>query len=122
MKESKFNEVVSKLLGQKLSVLKKDEKSLNLVSCTEAYIIIFDTLVDVFKSSNVTFTNEAANYMAQQYYDAVLVNGNQELDPNIFEKRASLDNIDTKELALIAVMWSGCDFAIPVIQKIKQRS
>jgi len=122
MKESKFNDVVSKLLGEKLKFLKDEDRSLNLTSCVEAYMKIFETLADLFKTSNVQLSNESVNYMAQQYYDAVLVNNTQELDPNIFTQRAKLENIETRELALIAVMWSGTEFAIPVIQAVKQRS
>ena len=119
MKVSQFNDVVTKLLGEKLK--KFSDKKLDLVVCVDIYQTIFDSLVEVFETSNTGLTNEAMNYLAQQYYDGVLINGREELDPNIFTQRATMANIETKELALLAVMLNGTDFAIPVIQEIKRR-
>lgn len=120
MKVSQFNDVITKLLSVKLVEYKT--KSLDLVVCLEIYQSIFDTLVEIFQTAKVTLTNEAMNYLAQQYYDAILINDNQELDPNIFTNRAKLELIETKEIALLAVMMSGTDFAIPLIQEVKRRS
>lgn len=119
MKISKFNEVVSNLLSTQLSSFTSD--NLNSSTCMQIYQTIFECLANLFQKSNVSFSNESMNYISQQYYDSILVNGNQELDPNIFTQRASLDNIETKELALMAVMFSGTDFAIPLIHEVKRR-
>ena len=54
--------------------------------------------------------------------DSISINDTQELDPNIFTQRAKLENIETKELALMAVMMSGTPFAIPFIHEVKRRS
>jgi hypothetical protein len=107
-------------LGEKLKKFK--ESNLDMVTCTQIYQEIFNTLVEVFETSNVQLTNESVNFMAQQYYDCVSVNGNQELDPNIFTQRAKVREIPTKEVALLAVMFSGTDFAFPLLQEIKKRS
>jgi hypothetical protein len=56
------------------------------------------------------------------YYDAVTINGNQELDPNIFSQRASVKNVETKELAMLATIFSGTPFAVPFIHETKKRS
>ncbi len=120
MKVSQFNEAMTKLLTERLKPFK--EKTLDLVVCTEIFTTIFDALVEVFESSNSGLTNEAMNYMAQQYYDSVLINGTEELNPNIFTQRAKIELIDTKELALMAVMFNGTDFAVPLIQEVKRRS
>jgi gamma-glutamyl-gamma-aminobutyrate hydrolase PuuD len=120
MKISRFNEAVVKLLSEKLK--KFNDKTLDLVLCTEVFSIIFNTLVEVFETAGTGLTNEAMNYLAQQYYDGVVINGNQELDPNIFTQRAKVENIETRELALLAVMLNGTDFAIPLIHEIKKRS
>lgn len=119
MKVSKFNEAINQLLATKLELFTSD--SLNSSTCTQIYQAIFECLSDIFEKSNVELTNESVNYVAQQYYDSILVNGNQELDPNIFTQRASMDNISTKELALLAVMFSGTDYAIPLIHEVKRR-
>lgn len=120
MKVSKFNDVITKLLSEKLKQF--NDKKLDLVICVEIYQEIFGSLVEVFEQSEAGLTNEAMNYLAQQYYDAILINGKEELDPNIFTQRASMDNIETKELALLAVMLNGTDFAIPLINEVKRRS
>jgi hypothetical protein len=120
MKVSQFNEVITKLLSERLKAYR--EKNLDLVVCVEIYQTIFDTLVEVFEKANSGLTNEAMNYLSQQYYDAVSVNNSgQGLDPDIFTQRAKLESIETKELALLAVMLNGTDFAIPLIQEVKRR-
>jgi hypothetical protein len=122
MKTTQFHDVIAKLLGERLKHFNNSKKTLDIVACVEIYQTIFDSLVEVFKTSNVTLTNEAMNYLAQQYYDGVLINGRQELNPNIFTTRAKLENIETKECALLAVMLNGTDFAIPILQEIKKRA
>lgn len=117
---SKFHQAVEKILVQRLSSF-KDQKPSSSV-CLEIYTTIFETLVELFQHSSMKITNESANYVAQQYYDAVTINENSELDPNIFEKRASLKNIETKELALLAMMLNGTDFCPPILYEIKRRS
>lgn len=117
---SSFNETVTKLLEEKLASFK--EKKLDLVVCVEVYHEIFNTLADVMSEAEAPVDNEALNYLAQQYYDAVTVNNNQELDPNIFTQRAKLSSIDTKQLALMAVMLNGTDFCIPILHEIRKRS
>ena len=120
MKVSKFNESISALLAERLK--EYHDKSLDLVVCVDIYKTIFDSLVEVFETAGTGLTNEAMNYLAQQYYDAVLINGKEELNPNIFTQRATMENIETKELALLAVMLNGTDFAVPLIREVKRRS
>lgn len=119
MKVSQFNDVITKLLGEKLKQF--GDKKLDLVICVDIYQTIFNTLVEVFEQAGTGITNEGMNYLAQQYYDAVLINGREELNPNIFTQRAKVELIETKELALLAVMLNGTDFAVPLIQEIKRR-
>lgn len=119
MKVSQFNEVITKLLGEKLKQF--SDKKLDLVVCVEIYQTIFNTLVEVFETANMGLTNESMNYLAQQYYDGVLINDNEELNPNIFSQRAKMELIETKELALMCVMLNGTDFALPLIREIKRR-
>ena len=111
---------VSKLLSSKLT--KHTSEKLNSTTCIAIYQDIFETFVDVFQESQVKISNEGLNMVAQMYYDAVTINGNQELDPNIFTQRASVKNVETKELSLLATMFTGTPFCVPFIQEIKQRS
>jgi len=121
MKSQEIYKAITDLLSTRLQPLVTAERKLNLVSCVEIYTTIFDTLVDVMTEGEVKITNEAMNYLAQQMYDGVLVSGRHELDPDIFTQRAKLDSIETSELAILAVMLSGSDFAVPIIQEIKKR-
>lgn len=121
----KMHEAISRLLTERLKKHTGSDKNLNVLSCLEIYTEIFNTFVEVFTEAGVKLTNESMNYVAQQYYDGIEVTsrqGTHELDPNIFTVRARLENIETKELALMAVMLTKTDFAIPLIQEIKRRS
>jgi hypothetical protein len=127
MTEQKKNvhESISRLLTKVLSKYETGDVSLNLATCVGIYQDIFDTLVETLQEANVKLTNEGMNYLAQMYYDAVSIKskGNMyELDPNIFNQRAKLENIATKELTLLAMMLNGTDFAVPIIKEVKRRS
>lgn len=115
-----IHESVSKLLTTKLEKHKNEKLDSSL--CLEIYQDIFKTFVDIFQESKIDVSNEAMNLICQMYYDAITINGNQELDPGIFTQRASVKNVETKELALLASMFSRTPFAIPFISEIKKRS
>ncbi len=119
-KLNKFNDAITRLLQEKLLPFK--EKKPDTVTCVEIYQKIFDTLAEVITAASMPLDNEAVNYLSQQYYDAVVINQNECLDPNIFTQRAKLESIDTRQLALLAVMLSGTDFAVPIIHEVKRRS
>jgi len=121
MKPAEFHETIAKLLEVKLQPMITEQRDLNLVTCVEFYTTIFDALVECITEAQIPLSNEAMNYLAQQYYDGILINDNQELDPEIFTQRAKLENLETKELALLAVMMQGTDFALPIIETIKKR-
>jgi len=121
MKPQEFHKAISQLLNARLQPLIAEGRELNLVTCIEFYTTIFETLVEVITESQIPVTNEVVNYLAQQYYDGILINDNQELDPNIFTQRAKLENIDKRELALLAVMLAGTDFGAEIILEIKKR-
>jgi hypothetical protein len=122
MKKPRLHETVATLLESKLKTFVSDGKSLNRTTCIEIYQIIFETFVDVMRESNVKITNESMNWLAQQYYESVLINNQHTLDPTIFDPPARLSEIETKELALMAVMLHQTDFAIPLVHEIKKRS
>jgi hypothetical protein len=117
---SQFNNAVSTLIGNRLK--KFTDKTLDVPTCVEIYQTIFDTLVETFDQANAGITNEAMNWLSQAYYDCVLINDTQELDPNIFTQRAKIENIETKELALLAMMLNGTHMCVPLIHEIKKRS
>lgn len=115
-----IHESVSKLLTMKLEKYKNEK--LNTGTCTAIYQDIFEGIVDIFQESKIEISNEAMNMVCQMYYDAVTINGNQELDPNIFSQRANVKNIETKELAMLGTLLSKTPFAAPFIYEVKQRS
>lgn len=120
MQGEAMHDSISKLLTDRLSK-RKGEKLTSHV-CSEIYQDIFFSLSEIIKESSVPLCNESVNFIAQMYYDAVTINGGQELDPNIFTQRANLKNIDTKEIALMAMMFNKTPFAIPFISEVKRRS
>lgn len=120
MKKQNFHESISTLLVDRLS--KRKNQTLNRSTCIEIYNDIFFTLSEVIKTAATPLSNESVNFLAQMYYDSININETQELDPNIFTQRASLKNIETKEIALMAVMLNGTEFAVPFISEVKRRS
>lgn len=115
-----IHEAVSKLLAVKLETFKG--RSLDRTTSSEIYEKIFETLTDLFKEVKAPIDNEAANYIAQAYYDGMLVGGKHELDPTIFDRRAKLENIPTKELVVMTVLLANTDFKFAIVEEIKKRS
>lgn len=115
-----LHDSITKLLVGRLS--KRKGQKLDRTSCIEIYNDIFFSLSDLIRESNIPLCNESVNMLSQMYYDSISINENQELDPNIFTQRAKLENIETKEIALLAFMMNGTPFASPFIAEVKRRS
>lgn len=120
MKET-FHASFSKLLEQNLKKF-CDSRSLDKETCIKIYQTIYETVIQILEGSEVVVSNEAVNYVAQCYYDGVLINNNQELDPNIFDRRAKLENIANKDLVVLIALLTGTEFVIPVKDTLKKRS
>jgi hypothetical protein len=114
------HEAITRLLSGRLQ--KRLQENLTRSTCTEIYQDIFFTLSEVVKEGQTPLSNESVNLLAQMYYDSIVINENQELDPTIFTQRAKIDNITTKELALLATMMNGSPFSNILIETIKRRS
>lgn len=115
-----IHDSVVRLLEKKIST--HVNSKFDSATCSAIYVDIFNSLVDVFKNADVHVTNEAVNLLSQMYYDSVSVNGNNDLDPNIFDKRAKLENVATKELALLASLYRDTPFFSIFVYEIKKRS
>lgn len=115
-----IHESISKLLIKKLDKYKS--QNLNKETCIKIYQDMFNVVVDLFQESKLEISNEAVNLICQLYYDAITINNNQELDPNIFSQKASVKNIETKELAMLASFFTNTPFAEPIIFEIKRRT
>jgi len=117
---NRMQEAISNLLVNRMKLEFRD-LSLNDDTCNRIYRTIFDTVVEVFVASNMKLSNEFVNYVAQQYYDAVAINGNNRLNPNIFTQRAKLDDINLTELRFMAIFFKDTDHIVPVIHELKRR-
>lgn len=116
-------ETLTKLINGRLQ--RKLNGKLDRSTCMEIYNDIFFSITEVLKESQAPLQNESANLLSQMYYDCVILQtsaGPMGLDPTIFDKRASMENIPTKELALLASMVSGSPFAIAIISEVKRRT
>lgn len=118
--ETTVDDVMTKLINERIGC--SGITVLNKTTCMQTYGIIFDTLVEVLGQSKVQITNESMNFLAQEYYDSIRINDRQQLDPNIFEKRARLENIETKELALLYMMMRGTTTSNKIVVEIRRRS
>lgn len=116
------HEVISSVIGQKLQKYVDGDHKFDSSTCLMIYSDIFNSLLEIFCKSNVKLCNESVNFLAQMYYDSIELNGGQVLDPNIFTQRAKLDNIETRELALMAMLMTKSPFAIPFVAEVKHRS
>lgn len=115
-----IHEAVSKLLNDRLQ--RRLEQKLDKSTCMQIYGDIFYTISELVKETQTPLSNESVNLLSQMYYDSISVNGNQELDPTIFTKQASTNEIPTKELALLATMMNGTVFGDFLIEAVKKRS
>jgi len=121
--KSTVNETITKLLVERLQWRK--EQKLDTSTCSEIYQDIFFTLSEIVKEANTPLSNESVNLLSQMYYDSVTVqtsSGPMELDPNIFTQRAKIENIPTKELALLATMMNGTPYGDIFVGAVKRRS
>lgn len=117
--QSSIDEVLSNLITAKLQRFLNSPAGGNSL---QVYNEIFSTLETVVTNSNINICNESLNYFAQTFYDSVTINGSEGLDPNIFTKKAKLENIDSKNLKYLLILLKGTTFSIPVIQELKRRN
>ena len=117
---SSAHDSINRLISEKLSRRLSDK--LNRETCMHIYQDIFYALSEVFEKAGTPLDNEAVNLLSQMYCDSVTINGNQELDPNIFTQRAKFENIPTKQLALMSTMYTGTPFAPIFISEVRKRN
>ena len=122
--KKQIHDSLSQLIVKRLE--KHNGSRLNKETSTTIYRDLFDCILEVFQESKVAISNEGVNLVSQMYYDAITIrdsNGtSQELDPNIFDKRAKIENMETKELAMLATMFNGTAFGDVFIHAVKRRS
>ena len=120
--EENFFTAFSRLLSERLAKITMDQnRKLDASTCRSIFVTIYEVVHQISKEGELYLSNEGLNYVAQQFYDGLLINGNQELDPNIFDKRAKLENISSKDLVSVLALFGGTDFRFDVIQELKGR-
>jgi len=119
MTKNDFNKTIIKILEQDLRSFKGS--SVNREVSLQIYNIIFNIISNIFQKSNIIVSNVTINYISQQYYYCIRINNNQELDPNIFTMLAKVENITTKELGMLACMFSNSDLVYPIIHELRKR-
>lgn len=121
MKKQNFHEAFSQLLAQNLKKF-QDGCVLDRATCLGIYSTLFETMQSIVINAEMKISNEALNYACQCYYDGLLINGREELDPNIFTERAKLDNVSNKDLVILFALLDGTDFQIAVVGVLKKRN
>jgi hypothetical protein len=117
-----FNTSISRLMTERLQkYIMSTPPTIGL--CIEVYQEIFNALGEVFEQSGVGLTNEAVNYIAQSYYDSIITGDGEDdrLNPHIFTQRASLKNIPTTDLGLMATMLKNTKLFHDIIYELKGR-
>lgn len=118
--KKQIHDALSQLITKRLE--KHLSSKLDSQTCIEIYKDIFDTVLEVFRESRVDVSNEAVNLLSQMYYDSVKINAREDLDPNIFTSRAKIENVSTKELAMLASLFSGTPYGDIFVYSTKRRS
>jgi hypothetical protein len=115
-----ITEAINKLISSKLE--KRVTEKLDRATCIEIYSDIFYSFSELFKNSEIELSNESVNLLSQIYYDTVKVNGTQDLDPEIFSKKASFDEVSSKDLSIISALFSGSDIGALFYYHLKKRT
>jgi hypothetical protein len=120
--ESKAITYQKSVLGLVIERLQEfQHKPLTKTTCYEIYGAIFSALRDVLETSHAGVTNEFINFVAQHYYDHIVLNENEHLDPNIFTERAKIENLSTGEILLAVPLMVSDVMAENLIRAVKGR-
>ena len=116
--ESKLEKALETLILTNVTNTFMYEK-LNRTTCLQIYGMIFNLVSETVQSASLS--NESVNWIAQCYYDSIVISNTTPLDPNIFTQRAFLKNIDTQELKLMYLMFRGSEMGISIGTELRNR-
>jgi hypothetical protein len=119
MKMSDSGEAIKKLLNERLRVFIGEKMDRH--TAMSMYTTIYSSLAEVMSQSGVTLTNDALNMAAQMMYDCIEVPG-QEVPGDIFTKRIWPECVETKELALLAIIFKDSPLGRAYAATVKKRS
>jgi hypothetical protein len=114
-----FHDIFSDQLRLILGKYRDDR--LNDSTCSLIYQDIYQQLLEVLKGSSLNVHQDTVNWLSQQYYDGIKINGNSSLNPNIFTKRPNLTDLPTKDLVVLLAMTQKTGFARDVAEELKKR-
>jgi len=114
-----FHDIFSDQLRLILGKYRDDR--LNDSTCSLIYQDIYQQLLEVLKGSSLNVHQDTVNWLSQQYYDGIKINGNSSLNPNIFRKRPNLTDLPTKDLVVLLAMTQKTGFARDVAEELKKR-
>lgn len=123
MIQNNVKEVIDKLLVDRLS--KFISSSPTDAVCLEIYLEIFKTIEEIIL--NVPkfaekATHDCVNFIAQAYYDMILLNNSETLNPNIFDKRVKVSDLSNTDLVLCSPFLQGTDVFAEIAITLKKRS
>ena len=118
---SRFYDAIAHLVEATLINIYKGE-SVGSIQHSAIYTAIYNCVLEVFQTSKVNnLSNEFMNFVAQNFYDEVVINEKETLDPNIFTQRSKLSAMQTHELEFLAVFYCGTHNLPTVMIELKKR-
>lgn len=119
---TRFHDAIASVVEEGLRTTFLHEP-LNKRTCMSIYTFIFNTVLDVLATANMQVSNDFINYVAQEFYSAIEINGREEqLDPNIFTKKTKLEDVKTIELHLLTMLFRGTDGFQKVFAELRRRN
>jgi hypothetical protein len=119
----KLNETMNKLLVERLKTFAG--KDLNDENCIRIYQEIFLSVQEIILAIPTIakdITHDCVNYISQAFYDLTEVNHNQELNPNIFDKRVRASELSNKDLVFAAMFLKDTQIMPEIVVTLKKRS
>lgn len=116
---SSFSTLMDEMIQNRLQLFV--DRKVDRQTMMEIYATIFNTVSDVFASSNVNLSNEAVNLAAQVYYDDLDINGRNEVDSEIFTRRAKPENVPNHELVVLTMLWKDHPNGQVFLRELKRR-
>lgn len=76
------------------------------------YVEVFNKIREVFDESKLTITEDCMNWIAQSFYNAMKVNGRDELPGDIFTKKVNIRDLNAADLMMLIVIFRGSNTTI----------
>jgi hypothetical protein len=123
METQKFNKSVFDLLNERLKKYVKESLSRDVYISIygDIFLSLQEIVLNVPQLAKI-ISHDGMNFLAQAYYDMILLNGHQPLDPNIFSKRIYASDLSTQELHVLMPLFAETPIAQEIYVTLKKRS